>query len=150
MRVGLWLFVLATGCWSLATAGAGDLATRQADTCIDFSTAAQQRVEACTWMIGRAELGAANLAIAYHNRGVARQELADFAGALADLTAAIELVPSARAYFARGWLQCELSWRAADRGDSSAARASLALGEADLRHALAIDPSLGSPETSCY
>src|SRR5262245_18095466 len=129
MRCGLWLFVLATTCWSRATAGVGDLTTREADTCIDFSAAAQKRVEACSWMIGRAGLGAANLAIAYHNRGVARQELADLAGALADLTAAIDLAPSARAYLARGWLQCELSWRAADRGDAAAAHASLALGE---------------------
>ena len=148
MRFGVSFFVLAA--INSAPTPAEDLRTRQADVCIDFSASAQARIESCSWLIGRGGLRTANLAIAHHNRGVARQDLGDFAGALADLTAAIQLAPSARAYFARGWLRCELSWQAADRGDAAGSRAALANGEADLRRAIAIDPSVGSLEGFCY
>ncbi len=135
---------------SAVDAEAESFATRHADVCIDFSASASVRISACTWMIANAGLDPINLAIAYNNRGVARQEAADLSGALADLTAACELHPSARAYFARAWVRCEAAWRADDRGNPAASRAAFALGEADMRRAIALDASIGSVESFCY
>lgn len=139
-----WLAVTA------APARAEDLSGRAADLCIDASAPASTRIDACTWMIGHAHLGPENLAVALNNRGVARHEAADLPGALADLSAAIRLAPTALSYGARAWVHCSVAWNADDAGDAAASRAAYAAAAADMQQALALDPSSGSLDGLCY
>ncbi|HZF28413.1 MAG TPA: hypothetical protein VE907_04815 [Gammaproteobacteria bacterium] len=139
--------------WLVVSAGSErpeDLSRGAAALCIDVSAPAAIRIDACTWMIRHGHLRAENLAIALNNRGVAKRETADLAGALADLSEAIRLSPTALSYGARAWVHCSVAWRADDAGDDAASRAAYAAAESDMQRALALDPSSGSLDGLCY
>lgn len=65
----------------------------------------------CTRIIDLAQLSGSNLAIAYHNRGIARTYMGEYDAAIADFDMAIRVNPkAARAFTSRG-----IAWHA--RGD---------------------------------
>jgi tetratricopeptide (TPR) repeat protein len=129
---------------------AEELSSPDADLCIDASAPAATRIRACTWMIEHADLGAGNLAVAFNNRGVARHEGSDLTGALADLTEAIRLAPSALSFSARAWVYCSAAWEADDSENYVASRAAYDNAQADMHHAIELDPSSGSLDGLCY
>jgi tetratricopeptide (TPR) repeat protein len=129
---------------------AEDLSSREVALCLDFEAPPETRISGCTWAIQNAGLSVENLGIAYNNRGVARGQIYDYSNALADLNEAIRLYPRAKSYMARADVYCSMSWDADDRGDDETADAAYVKGEADMKQAMALDPSIGSLEDYCF
>jgi tetratricopeptide (TPR) repeat protein len=89
---------------------------------------ADARVKACTTLIDAGSLAGRELGAAYVNRGRARVLTSDFAGAIADFTRALELLPGEpMVYEGRGLARVQ-------SGDADGAIA-------DLTEAIAIDPT---------
>ena len=87
----------------------------------------ERQINGCTWIIGSGRYAERNVSIAYNNRGNARSEQGDRAGALADYNQAIRIDPrNALPYNNRGKLRN-------DQGDVDSALA-------DYNEAIRIDP----------
>lgn len=156
--------VLALGLF-LVQAGpvhSSDAVAQELADCQDEAKPAPQRIKICTALVGIAGIDNGLKAEALLNRGIARQDADDLAGALSDYTAAIALNPAYPALYVQRAdayqemdevpLAIEDMTRAIelapDKADSYATRGELyveisetVLAEADYRKALELEPA---------
>ena len=126
--------ILSAVAWLIA---APAVAQRSQDweLCGVHSTPPDQRIAACTAIVGALGEPPANVAMAYCNRGIAYQRKGDLARAMADFNEAIRLEPSSpRTYVYRG--------------HSSYSRGDMDRALADYNQAIELDPQFSQAYVS--
>ncbi len=99
-KTGWFTFVLVMLC---ASGAAQTQSSDDLQQCEQARQLPERAIGGCTRIIDSGQYSGSNLAIAFHNRGVARTQTGEYAAAIADLDMAIRVNPqAARAFTSRG------------------------------------------------